>query len=381
MVQPYATVEPIVGSRATIRSLEGLRGVAALMVACYHGWDVTGLDVIAIANSWLWVDLFFVLSGAVMVRSYGERIDSRRAAANYLVRRFGRLYPLHVASLALFVVAALAVPALKTALTGRAYDLDYVTSLLPLSDLPANVLLLQGMATVERLSFNYPSWSISVEFWTYVAFAVVSLLVSPRRRLAAFVGLAIAGALALALASQRDSIQSDHDFGFLRCLFGFFVGAAVATLAQRGRTATATGPVAMLAVLAVLHLAGHVPPLTYAFPVLAGWLVSSVWTDTSRLARAFGAPMLVRLGALSYSVYMLHAPMLLFFKPIGMSVDPTWSALLYLPYLAGLVLLASIAHRRIEVPARDAFQRLAERLIPVGGDASARRARVGESPS
>ena len=76
-------------------ALDSWRGIAALMVAAYHfeaTWHGHGASLLA--NSYLFVDFFFVLSGFVIAHAYGAKINSARDLAAFAVRRFGRLWPL-----------------------------------------------------------------------------------------------------------------------------------------------------------------------------------------------------------------------------------------------------------------------------------------------
>ena len=79
-----------------IRSIEGLRGVAALLVALFHAyvynkWGGFPATSGVLQHAWLFVDLFFVISGYVMASAYSDRLDSGRAAFAYMIRRFFRL--------------------------------------------------------------------------------------------------------------------------------------------------------------------------------------------------------------------------------------------------------------------------------------------------
>src|SRR6185437_8778005 len=84
----------------SIDSLTGLRGVAALWVAAYHG--VGSLFALALANllgsGWLAVDLFFVLSGFIMchVHLADFAVPSWSAAVRFLKLRIARVYPAHL---------------------------------------------------------------------------------------------------------------------------------------------------------------------------------------------------------------------------------------------------------------------------------------------
>src|SRR5258707_7540721 len=98
-----------------IRSLTGMRGVAALAVVLYHldlGQDDTGLVQHIIHHGYLAVDLFFVLSGFIMALTYSHVFVERFNINKYwkfLNHRIARIYPLYIFSTLLcfflFVIA------------------------------------------------------------------------------------------------------------------------------------------------------------------------------------------------------------------------------------------------------------------------------------
>jgi peptidoglycan/LPS O-acetylase OafA/YrhL len=89
-------------SRSEIRSLTGLRGVAAAYVVLYHMhlFELcSGAAATVLTHGYLAVDLFFVLSGFVMALTYAELFEGGFSAGRYrdfLVRRIARVYPLYV---------------------------------------------------------------------------------------------------------------------------------------------------------------------------------------------------------------------------------------------------------------------------------------------
>src|SRR5687768_5126464 len=89
-------------------ALDSLRGVFALMVALVHlsalghffAWPL-------VRNAGFGVDFFFVLSGFVLMHAYGGRVGSAAQALDFLWRRVGRLYPLHLATLCVMLAIEL----------------------------------------------------------------------------------------------------------------------------------------------------------------------------------------------------------------------------------------------------------------------------------
>lgn len=77
--------------------LDSWRGVCATIVALMHFNGLHHLwDLPLLRNAYLFVDFFFVLSGFVISHAYAARIESSSEALRFMVRRFGRVWPLPV---------------------------------------------------------------------------------------------------------------------------------------------------------------------------------------------------------------------------------------------------------------------------------------------
>src|SRR3954471_3680449 len=96
-----------------IKSLEGGRGIAAVIAALYH-LHIGAHGISAIRNGYLFVDLFFVLSGFVIFAAYGSRMRNAQDLRSFLIRRIGRLLPLLLFSALAFVLTVNAIALAKT---------------------------------------------------------------------------------------------------------------------------------------------------------------------------------------------------------------------------------------------------------------------------
>jgi peptidoglycan/LPS O-acetylase OafA/YrhL len=296
-------------------SLTALRGLAALWVVLFHytalyfpRLDMTGHSSL-IGKGYLAVDLFFMLSGFVMTHVYFRTFcDSvKENYRSFLVARIARLYPLHVVVLLLFVATALLVQLPAYASTGNAEGIP-LTGTRSLAAAIANLFMLQGLSA-EHLSWNYPSWSISVEFMAYLAFPLVLPLVwraSVRAKLAVLA--AISAALSLfGYLSGGDFNQWGGPLVLLRCLPEFLLGTLIYS-AYRARlwthwfAADAVGLVALAVAILCLHLRAPDLLIVALFPVL----VLAAVGNTGNVARAINAAPLVWLGEISYSLYLIH---------------------------------------------------------------------------
>ena len=178
-----------------IDALTGIRGFAAFWVAFHHLREyrpdgVLGMPVFSELShgGWLAVDLFFVLSGFIMMHVHGEEFRSFNIerARRFIGLRFIRVYPAHA------VVLLLHVPLFFVAVTlGMSvnHDASSVRSFV------LSALMLNGWGFPGAAGWNVPSWSVSSEWFAYLMFPVLALLVwrVQRRRTAALVMIAILG--------------------------------------------------------------------------------------------------------------------------------------------------------------------------------------------
>src|SRR5947209_1332724 len=167
------------GSAEQLASLTPLRGIAALWVVLFHFcWYFPAIHperyTGAVYKGYLAVDLFFVLSGFVITHVYKEGFAQRVTAWRYrdfLKARVARIYPLHIAVLLLFVATAIAERAATYALKGSVEPIPLMGER-SLGGLLANLVMLHGLWARE-LSWNDPSWSISLEFLAYLLFPLL----------------------------------------------------------------------------------------------------------------------------------------------------------------------------------------------------------------
>src|SRR6266849_4191854 len=81
--------------------LNSWRGICAMMIVLYHFPAFFFFsDTALIRSNWLFVDFFFVLSGFVTTHGYANNLTTVGSALAFVRRRFFRLYPLHVCTLA-----------------------------------------------------------------------------------------------------------------------------------------------------------------------------------------------------------------------------------------------------------------------------------------
>jgi len=290
-------------------ALDGWRGLCACLVVLFHFHGNSPIyHSPLVRNSYLFVDFFFVLSGFVIAWNYGSRLGTWPGVRQFLVLRVGRLYPLHIFMLLLFLAWESAKLAFgQTGPNGTlAFTGDNQTG-----TVLSNIFLVQSLHLNDTLSWNAPSWSISTELWAYVVFALVSVMVGLRGWMLGLVALA---APLFLLAVTRTGMDVTYDWGLVRCLFGFALGVACARLHRaHGDRARMAGPViatavetaALAAVVWFVSFAGKsnwslLAPFVFAGAVLVFAGERGVFSRMLQL-RFFRW-----LGVLSYSIYLTH---------------------------------------------------------------------------
>jgi peptidoglycan/LPS O-acetylase OafA/YrhL len=341
-------------------SLDGVRGAAAIFVVLYHmHLALPGLGVAT--NGYLAVDLFFALSGFVICSAYGAHLSSTDQWRSFIIRRFGRLWPTHVATTILYYAVIYAVLAACILAHIPKASLARPSS----GDLVGMALMIQGLNT-----FNHPvgtgvAWSTSDEFYVYVLFGALCLLLRGRARVAAFTMLALVGyALAIwasvgphACLAKGRCFDLTYSYGWTRCLVGFFAGALIAEYRDRSivRALTGGGPQVLTFTAALLFVlfAGGVPRISLAAPVVFAVLIGSLTSDSGPVARLFHVRATQYLGKISYSLYLGHAvlwPLLGILRPVA-----TGAIFLFMT-----LALAHLLHCFVETPWRERFNAWAE---------------------
>ena len=260
-----------------------------------------------VSNSFLFVDFFFVLSGFVIAASYGERLSSGFAIRKFIMLRLGRIYPLHLTMLLLFLSFEIV---MSLGLLGSADRQPFVGINSP-GMFVASLLLIQTFLGADGTYWNGPSWSIAVEMWTYLLFAFGLRYLG---RAIVPVSLVLAAACALYVTSATDRyLNVFHHAALARCLFGFALGMMAFRLHSRLPTrlwgpilATALELVAVAAVIGMVIVAAS-GPVTLAIPPLFFCVVLLFARQGGVVSGLLGTRPFLLLGMLSYSIYMIHA--------------------------------------------------------------------------
>jgi peptidoglycan/LPS O-acetylase OafA/YrhL len=360
-------------------ALDSWRGICAILVVVFHfTTDMpSSLETSAfIRNGYLFVDFFFVLSGFVLCHSYRGKITSLADFGRFVLRRFGRVWPLHAVVLAGLVAATAWITYLPHP---DGLSLSWKSTGYSINALLPSVLLLNAM-NLQGTVWNGPAWSIGAEFYVYLLFALL-VIVTSRRLVLPSLCLSLA-ALALVYRWAPDLMNTTWDYGIIRCIAGFFGGVVAYhvyefTRARNPLRATLLELAAVVAVALFVTYAGedadHGSPITLAAPLVFGAAVIVFAGEHGFLSLMLHARPFRALGRYSFSIYMIHMPMLV------MLCYGAWSAGLYtkafpgpaqpwmgsvdlvlIEFVLAVVLVAAASYRFIELPSRRGFNALAD---------------------
>jgi peptidoglycan/LPS O-acetylase OafA/YrhL len=290
-------------------ALDGWRGLAALAVVLFHSpFQCHFQESQLVQNSYLLVDFFFVLSGFVISHSYLRRLRRPGGLGSFVIRRIGRLWPLHVFMLGAFVLLELVKLLLidKGQFEHRTPPFSGGNSL---ASLFASLFLAQSLGLFSSVTWNAPSWSISVEFYTYVLFAVAAWAI--RRNLVPVAIVLIVGSLWIIVKFAHGFMGVGVDYGLFRCIAGFFMGYLTYRVYCAGWIRPVGGAmpletVALALALLFLLYAGRDMP-TLAAPFVFSLVVFVFALERGPISRLLRHQPFRALGEWSYSVYMVHA--------------------------------------------------------------------------
>ena len=335
-----------------LTTLQAVRGAGALMVVLFHATGMVRTMPSAFRYAFAWgycgVDFFFVLSGFILLYVHWGQIGHPETLATYFGKRLSRIFP------AYWTVLALVVP---------------------------TCLLVSGMASPEKKHTSYiaasffllpqwdpflgVAWSLSCEIVFYLVFA---LLILNRKSFAVTVALW----LVLIGTNLVHRLHAPFDFLCQARMIEFLAGMCIAWATRRGFRIPVRWSIALVAAgasicliagcIQIAHgLGGNLYPLW--FGLAAVLIISSLISLELRGAMSAGRAWLL-LGDASYSIYLVHYPVLLvMFKlsPRRIPLHGDWLLAIIAAVLGGIVfhlliekrlcyLARRIAERRPAVP-------------------------------
>jgi len=357
-------------SKPHYRILDGLRGVAALMVIWYHLFEAFATSPYdqQCNHGYLAVDFFFILSGFVIGYAYDDRWG-KMTGKDFFLRRLIRLQPM--------VIMGAVLGAITFLIAGREmWDGTTVPLSMVMLALLLHLFLIPALPGAgaevrgngEMFPLNGPAWSLFFEYIGNILYALFLRRLSTR----ALKGLVALAAVALATFAIGNFSGFGHlgvgwtladnnlTGGFLRLLFAFSAGLLISRIFRpvRVRGAFWISSLAIVVLLSMPYIGnGEAPWMNglydalctiVLFPLLVWLGASGLTTDktTTRVCRFF--------GDISYPLYMVHYPfMYLFYAWVWkneLTFTQVWPVALAL--LFGNILLAWLVLKLYDEPLR-----------------------------
>lgn len=356
--------------------LDGLRGVAALIVVWYHifeGYQFAGQKaIIDFANhGYLAVDFFFILSGFVVGYAYDSRWGKTLSLGGFFKRRIIRLHPM--------VIMGTFIGAASFAISGNSrWDGTQSSTAMLLVAMLCGMLMLPALpgaprevrGNSEMFPLNGPCWSLFFEYIGNIVYALVLRRLGTRALavLTAVLGIALTW-FAVTDASTYGSIgvgwtiDSVNVFGgSLRMLFPFTMGLLLSRLFNPARSIRGIFWICTIALVMLFHVPfigsnGNIclngifemACIIVIFPAIVWFAASGKTSD------AWSTKICALLGNLSYPLYLVHYPiMYLFYKWLiqtrQYSFGETWQVALAV--YASSLLLAWACMKFYDIPVR-----------------------------
>lgn len=284
-------------SNRTYRTLDGIRGMAALSIVILHMPRIFGPVMLPVAS--LAVDLFFCLSGFVLAHAYATRFDTGMSPARFMGIRFIRLYPLYLLGTVLGIVEAFAT------LRYQQGSVDWTLADITWS-LPFSLLMIPTPGGHTLFPFNGVMWSI---FFELVINLIWVLFWRPLASTRVLAGVVVASGVALlGFAFYRNSINLGTGWdtflgGVARVSYGFFTGILIYRLKDHLRLPSLPPALLLVAVPLLFAL-----PLPKPLQILAALFVLPWFVALGSKVEPAGilGKFCHAIGLASYAVYALH---------------------------------------------------------------------------
>ncbi len=324
-------------SRQRFDTLDGMRGIAAIFIMLFHYNIQNGYRFFF--NAFTAVDFFFILSGFVILHSYGEKLEKGMAVTDYISRRIARLLPLSMFGVLLGFPAFLLLQ--KASMTDFTAETIWDATFKNMFFIPAfngNWFILDGAKIVGQLfPTDGPLWSIFFELFASFVFIFFNRLGNKMLALSCLLFLLDVVIFSVWNGHMVGNRMIDFDAGwgvknfiggFPRVCFGFTCGMVVYRLIQASESLSIKYPqtkspgwnaitvysclILMLAFPFYLKGFYSIFETSFLAPILV------YQGARAQIAGKFVENFSTALGTMSFPIYCMHYPVLLSIKSLNL---------------------------------------------------------------
>ena len=304
--------------------LDGLRGVAALMVIWYHVFEgfafASNSAIETLNHGYLAVDFFFILSGFVIGYAYDDRWGKSLTMKDFFKRRLIRLHPM--------VIMGAVLGAITFCIQGSVqWDGTHVAISMIMLSLLCTIFFIPAMPGVgyevrgngEMFPLNGPCWSL---FFEYIGNILYALFIRRLSNKALTVFVVLLGVALAAFAVFNVSTYGNIGVGWTLDGVNFLGGSLRMLMSRNFKPMKVKGAfwicaIALIALFSVPYLEGLEPLcmngvyeafcVIVAFPIIL-WIGASGTTTDKQSTKICKF-----LGDISYPVYVIHYPLMYLF--------------------------------------------------------------------
>lgn len=337
--------------------LDGLRGVAALMILLYHVFNdaksffVWPTPVGEFYHCFLGVDFFFILSGFVMGYAYDRQWGKGMNMAAFIKRRLIRLHPMVVMGVLLGAIAFMVQGCTKWDGTEVSLQALTLATLLGLFLIPSPASI-EVRGNTETFSLNGPHWSL---FFEYIGSLLYGLLLHrlSTKWLRVWVACSIVSIAGFALLTDDGGIAYGWSSeptnlcgGALRMLYAYPMGLLMARVFRERKPKALKGHVFLFASLALVvllglpFLGGKDAETIYQLVCIFSLFPTIIWYAARGIVTGWRQRFVSFLGRLSYPLYAIHFPLVYLYISWVSRSGYTYTGLSQ-PWFPALVTLAA----------------------------------------
>ncbi|MDR0794253.1 MAG: acyltransferase [Chitinophagaceae bacterium] len=365
-----------------LSNLTPLRGVAAILVAVFH-FEMAVCRFVPAAQTnffekcYIMVDLFFVMSGFIIMHVYGNTFkDSlqKTSLRRFFVARFARIYPLHLAvMLLLLALVFLIIP--KWSNPPVIFEQH--------SDILPSIFLLHSFGLTKIYCWNIPSWSISAECAAYVLFPLLAIFSNKKKIISVVIFLlfiVIAYYCIMFVLPRKNplyptvpvphNLNTTFDYGYLRGIAGFMLGILIYRLYKIDVCKKIfSNDISLLINIALIILVMHNAWNDALVVALFALLVLHFACNNGIVHKVCNLRPAQFIGDISYSIYLMQ---IFFQEPFShgirlpgvtgfgrgkMNIDFGHGLVYCIINIALLISVSTLSYRFIEVPCRKYINR------------------------
>lgn len=333
-------------------TLDGCRGVAAIIIAADHVLPLVGIS--GSKFGFLGLDFFFMLSGFIIAHAYERRLSSDMGFAAFLKIRVFRLHPL-------LILGTIIPVALLCATSGETDVQLYALAILGILMVPTSFVdVSTSGSTQDILAFpiNGPSWSMFAE---YIENAIYGMLAKYLNLYYISAALIVSAILEIALVVHYGTLSVGYMrqmvwLSLIRIQFPFIMGIGINMVYKSGFLSTIRPRPILPVLMLVVILSAPIALPTVAFSLIAVFLIIPlivIMGVAVEQEQSKQDPVLTFLGTISYPLYVLHMPIMMFaidpinlISPIGLRFTMVCVA------LAGLIAISYMITLIYDLPVR-----------------------------